>query len=66
LPAFKRAGTVFAGLALFAAATEVLQFLTEDRTARLTDMYVDLTGMVIAILLVILLRSIQYAKPGKT
>jgi VanZ family protein len=61
LPALKRAGTIFAGLILFAAATEVLQFITADRTARLADMYVDLTGMAVAILLVILLRSIQYA-----
>ena len=54
-----RAGTVYAGLTLFAAATEVLQFMTPDRSAALSDLYVDMSGMAGAVVLAFLLRSIQ-------
>lgn len=52
----RRAAGILGGLALFAAATEVLQFLTADRTARLSDLGVDLTAIAIALLLTLLLR----------
>lgn len=63
-PLLKRAGLVFAGLVLFAAATEVLQFITVDRSAGLYDLCVDLTGMAVATGLVILLRRIQRPETG--
>lgn len=58
-PLLKRAGVMFAGLLLFAAATEVLQFLTVDRTAGFYEVCIDATGMAVATALVILLRRIQ-------
>ncbi|MFA7256625.1 MAG: VanZ family protein [Kiritimatiellales bacterium] len=58
-PSLKRAAAVFAGLALFSAATEVLQFIPADRSAGLNDLYVDLTGMAGAVALAFLLRSLQ-------
>ena len=41
--------SVMAGLFLFAAATEVLQFVTLDRKAGLSDLWVDITGISIAV-----------------
>ena len=51
--------TVFTGLVLFAAATEVLQFITADRAAALSDLRVDTTGMAGAVILVLCIRGIQ-------
>jgi hypothetical protein len=56
----RRAFTVFTGLVLFAASTEVLQFITADRAAALSDLYVDTTGMAGAVILVLCLRGIQH------
>jgi VanZ family protein len=50
---------VFTGLVLFAAATEVLQFITADRAAALSDLRVDTTGMAGAVILVLCIRGIQ-------
>ncbi len=58
-PALRLAVAVFAGLVLFAAATEVLQFITADRAAALSDLRVDATGMAGAVVIVLVLRSIQ-------
>jgi len=55
----KRALAVSAGLAFFAAATEVLQFTPPDRSAGLSDLRTDTVGMAGAIVLVLLLRGIQ-------
>jgi hypothetical protein len=60
-PALRRAMTVFAGLVLFAAATETLQFITADRAAALSDLRVDMVGMAGAVVLVLVLRNIQHA-----
>ncbi|QHI69693.1 VanZ family protein [Tichowtungia aerotolerans] len=46
---------VLAGLTLFAASTEVLQFLTPDRKAGLDDLAVDFSGILIAVALTTLL-----------
>jgi len=56
----RRAAAVFGGLAFFAAATEVLQFIPPDRSAGLKDLRVDIVGMAGAIVLVLLLRGTQY------
>jgi hypothetical protein len=56
----KRAGLRFAGLLFFSAATEVLQFIPPDRSACLSDLYVDAGGMAGAVVLVLLLRHIQH------
>lgn len=45
---WRRGITVLACLFLFAAATETLQFAIPGRTARLTDLFVDLRGILIA------------------
>ncbi|MBN1830544.1 MAG: VanZ family protein [Deltaproteobacteria bacterium] len=42
---------LFASLALFAAVTEFLQLLTLDRTPRLTDYLIDLSGSLLGVLL---------------
>jgi VanZ family protein len=55
----RRAAEVFAGLAFFAAATEVLQFIPPDRSAGLSDLSTDTVGMVGAVVLVLLLRGVQ-------
>ena len=59
-PALRRTMTVFAGLILFAAATETLQFITIDRAAALSDLRVDTVGMAGAVVLVLILRGIQH------
>ncbi|NOU36712.1 MAG: hypothetical protein HOO88_08075 [Kiritimatiellaceae bacterium] len=58
-PSLKRIGIVSAGLAFFAAATEVLQFIPADRSAGLSDLRVDIIGMAGAVILVFLRRSLQ-------
>jgi VanZ family protein len=58
-PSLKRTGAVFAGLVFFAAATEVLQFITADRAAALSDLRVDTIGMAGAVILAFVLRGIQ-------
>jgi len=58
-PSLRRATTVYAGLAFFAASTEVLQFITPDRSATLGDLYVDMSGMAGAVVLVSAIRYIQ-------
>ncbi len=55
----KRAGAVFAGLAFFAAATEVLQFIPSDRSAGLSELRIDLAGMAGAVVLIFAIRCIQ-------
>ena len=55
----RRALAVSAGLAFFAAATEVLQFVPPDRSARLSDLSVDVFGMAGAVAFVLLLRNVQ-------
>jgi len=55
----RRALAVSAGLAFFAAATEVLQFIPPDRSARLSDLRIDVVGMAGAVVVVLLLRGIQ-------
>lgn len=55
----RRAVEVFAGLAFFATATEVLQFIPPDRSAGLSDLSIDVAGMAGAVVLVLLLRGIQ-------
>lgn len=57
--ALRRAVSVFAGLLLFAASTETLQFITADRAAALSDLYIDAAGMAGAVTLAFLTRSIQ-------
>jgi VanZ family protein len=52
----RRAATVYAGLTFFAISTEVLQFITPDRSAALGDLAVDMSGMAGAVVLVFLLR----------
>jgi VanZ family protein len=42
---------LFAVLALFAAVTEFLQLFTLDRTPRLTDYFIDLSGSLLGVLL---------------
>jgi VanZ family protein len=56
---FKRAVAVLAGLIFFATATEVLQFIPPDRSAGLSDLSIDVTGMTSAVILVLCLRGIQ-------
>jgi VanZ family protein len=58
-PSLKRTGAMFAGLVFFAAATETLQFITADRAAALSDLYIDTTGMAGAVILAFVLRSLQ-------
>ena len=58
-PSLKRAAAVYAGLAFFAAATEVLQFIPAERSAGLSDLRTDIVGMAGAVVLAFLLRSIQ-------
>ena len=55
----RRAVEVFAGIAFFAAATEVLQFIPPDRSAGLSDLSIDVFGMAGAVVLILLLRGIQ-------
>ncbi len=55
----RRAAAVFAGLAFFAAATEVLQFIPPDRSAGLSDLSIDVFGMAGAVVLILLLRGAQ-------
>jgi VanZ family protein len=55
----RRAFAVSAGLAFFAAATEVLQFIPPDRSAGLGDLSIDVFGMAGAVVLVLVLRGIQ-------
>lgn len=67
-PSLRRAAAVFAGLTLFAAATEALQFVTIDRIASLYDLRTDLAGMAIVILLVFAaarLRRTVFASKNK-
>lgn len=52
-------GPVLAGLALFAASTEVLQFITPDRKAGLSDLITDCYGILLAIVLMILVRLLR-------
>lgn len=59
-PSLKHTSAVFAGLVLFAAATEVLQFITADRAAALSDLRVDTAGMAGAVAIVFFLRRIQH------
>ena len=59
-PSLKRAGTILAGLAFFAAATEVLQFIPSDRSAGLSDLHVDTIGMAGAVILGFVLRTVQH------
>ncbi len=58
-PAIRRTAALFAGLVLFAAATEVLQFITDDRAAALRDLLIDSIGMAGAVAAVLLLRITQ-------
>jgi hypothetical protein len=59
-PSFRRAVTVSAGLAFFASATEVLQYIPANRSAGLSDLRVDLIGMTAAVAAVLVLRRIQH------
>jgi VanZ family protein len=58
-PSLRRVAAVSAGLIFFAAASEVLQFIPADRSAGLSDLRIDVIGMVGAIVAVFVLRSIQ-------
>lgn len=58
---FRRVLVVIAGGSAFAAATEVLQYITPDREAGWNDLFTDLRGIVPAILAVALLRLMQRA-----
>lgn len=58
-PSLRRTVAVFAGLVLFAAATETLQFITADRAAALSDLRIDTAGMAGATAAVLLLRTVQ-------
>jgi VanZ family protein len=53
---WRRAGTVLAGLVLFAAATEVLQFISPGRMPGLDALFVDAAGMTVTVVLVCLWR----------
>lgn len=59
-PTLRQTAAVLAGLLLFAAATETLQFITVDRAAALSDLRIDSTGMTGAVILVLLLRGTQH------
>ncbi len=56
---------LFAALALFAALTEFLQLLTPDRTPRLTDYLLDLSGILLGILLVFIKGKTSRIRPSK-
>ena len=58
-PTLKRAATVCSGLIVFAAATEILQFIPPDRSAGLSDLSIDLIGMAIAVGVICLFRLCQ-------
>lgn len=58
-PSLRRTAAVFAGLILFAAATETLQFITADRAAALSDLRIDAAGMAGSTAAVLLLRTVQ-------
>lgn len=58
-PSLRRTAAVFAGLVLFAAATETLQFITADRAAALSDLRIDAAGMAGSTTAVLLLRTVQ-------
>jgi len=62
-PSLRRALGVYAGLAFFATATEVLQFIPPDRSAGLSDLIVDTSGMAGAVALALIVRTIQRLKP---
>jgi VanZ family protein len=67
-PPLRLAAAVFTGLTLFACATEVLQFITPDRSASLYDVRTDLAGMAIVILLIfaaVHIRRIVFAAKNK-
>lgn len=61
-PSLRRIWTVFACLAFFAAATEVLQFIPAGRSASPSDLLVDTSGMAGAVVLAALLRLIKRDK----
>lgn len=54
-----RTAAIYAGLTFFAVSTEVLQFITPDRSAALGDLAVDMSGMAGAVILVLIFRGIQ-------
>jgi VanZ family protein len=56
---------LFAALALFAALTEFLQLLTLDRTPRLTDYLIDLSGILLGVLLVFFTGKRSRIRPSK-
>jgi VanZ family protein len=58
-PSLRRATVIYTELAFFATATEVLQFIPPDRSAGLSDLYVDMGGMAGAVIIVFVLRHIQ-------
>ena len=63
-PSLRLALALFAGLTLFAGATEVLQFITSDRHASLIDLGIDLIGMAIVILLAFLIAGLRQMAPA--
>ena len=54
----QRSTAVFAGLCLFATATEILQNVTPDRKAGWSDLSLDLVGIVIAFLIALIFLRI--------
>ena len=55
---------ILAGLSLFAAATEIIQFITPDRTAKPPDFAIDLSGILLAVVLAQLATRYQRKAPA--
>lgn len=58
-PLLQHTAFVFAGLIGFAASTEVLQFITPDREADWGDLFTDVSGIVPAVIAVLIIRAVQ-------